>query len=195
MKRKIITITLFICAAYAACSQVKERAFYNHKLTIEPAVGTKFTTFAGGALDIQPALLVQYNLNPRLNFILHAATSLDIKSSHFKNVKKKYNYTSFQRMGVGTTLYSRKTANSFYLTGGAKHYMYSAKMKNKHLSETVEVDIDKWYADWGLLYAFKWGRKRTFFTTRIYFPLLVEDTGYNLIENTTIEFGVGLRIL
>lgn len=195
MKRKIITITLFICAAYAACSQVKERAFYNHKLTVEPAVGTKFASFAGGTLDIQPAVLVQYNLHPRLNFILHTATSLDIKTSHFKNVKTKNNYTSSQRIGVGTTLYSRKTANSFYLTGGAKHHMYSAKMNNKHLSETVEVDIDKWYADWGLLYAFKWGRKRTFFTTRIYFPLLVEDTGYNLIENTTIEFGVGLKIL
>ncbi|MDR2920685.1 MAG: hypothetical protein LBV72_15145 [Tannerella sp.] len=195
MKRAIITITLFIYTTFPGYSQAKERAFYNHKLTIEPAVGTKLVTFAGGTLDIQPAVLVQYNLHPRLNFILHAATSLDIKTSHFKNVKTKHNYTSYQRIGIGTTLYSRKTANSFYLTGGAKHYMYSAKMNNKNLSETVEVDIDKWYPDWGLLYAFKWGKKRTFFCSRIYFPLFAEDMGYNLIENMTIEFGIGLRIM
>jgi hypothetical protein len=68
-------------------------------------------------------------------------------------------------------------------------------MNHKQLVETAEVDTSGWYADWELLYAFKYGKKRTFFCGQIYFPLSVRDTEYNLMENLTVEFGVGIRIL
>jgi len=195
MKTKIFIITLLICTTFTGYTQTKERAFRNYKLSVEPAIGTRLVTFAGGTMDAQAALFVQYNLYPKLNFIIHSITSFDIKSSHFKNVKTDYSYTNFHRIGAGTTFFSRKTANSLFITGGAKHYRYSAKMNNKQLAETIDVKREGWYPDWGLLYAFKWGKKRTFFCSRIYFPLTVQDSGYNLIENTTIEFGVGLRIM
>lgn len=193
--KKISILTIFlICITLSCYAQHQRSNFYNNKLTIEPGVGTRFVSLGGSTIDVQPAVFVQYNLHPRVSFMLHSTTSFDIKSPRFKNIKTDQNFTSSQRIGVGTTLFSRKTANSFFLAGGAKHYRYSASMNNKNLTETVDVEIDKWYADWGILYAFKWGRKRTFFSSRIYLPLSTHETGYTLLENTTIEFGVGLKI-
>ena len=190
---KLIITSLFLISMHLSMAQkvrVKEKYPFG-KLTLEPAVGTRLSTVLGAA-DIQVSNLLQYNITNRLSFVAHTGLSFDIPAQRFSDVKQHYSYTVFQKVGIGSTLYSKRTAHAFFIVGGLKYNAYSGTLINNQFSEHITTKTSSVTSDYGMLYNLKWGKKKYFFSGRLYLPL--KDGTNGMIENTNVEFGIGLRI-
>ncbi len=162
------------------------------KLSIEPAIGLRLSS-AMGLIDIQVSGLVQYQLNKRFSLASHTAVSFDINSfKAFKNINVKNSMTTFQKFGIGTSLYTKRSSHTFFLMAGGKYFTYSASIDNPKLEDNVKTRISTFAFDKGLLYNLKLGRGNSYFSSRIYAPVF--DRKWLILENTSLEFGAGFKI-
>jgi hypothetical protein len=188
-------ILINICCFLAFAIQVTAQSdFYpTRKLTLEPAIGVRLAS-AFGLVDIQVSCLAQYNVNRHLSLASHTALSFDLNTfKAFKNNDQKYSVTTFQKFGVGTTLYTKRTAHAFFLMGGGKYFAYSGSVNNPKLEgEKVQTKFNTFAFDKGLLYNLKVGRASRYFSGRIYAPVF--DGKWKMIENTAIELGAGFQL-
>lgn len=162
------------------------------KLSIEPALGSRLSSVFG-LVDVQVSGLAQYQLNRRFHLASHTAVSFDLNCFEaFKNINVKYSITTFQKFGVGTSLYTKRSSHTLFLMAGGKHFTYSASMDNPKLEDNVNTKFATMAFDKGLLYNLKIGVGKIYFSGRIYAPVF--DGKWMIIENTSLEFGVGFQI-
>ncbi|HRJ30549.1 MAG TPA: hypothetical protein PLV21_17345 [Cyclobacteriaceae bacterium] len=190
-----LVFALFACTT--AFTQNKSSTAVVSELTIEPGVGvhTNFGT------DFLVTNLIQWN--PTRRFSLGAHTSFNynnISQRDFNYVKTNYNYSINQKFGAGTTFYSKKSSHTFLLMVGFKYTAFKETLYNPDFDK-VSVAIKGFSPDYGLMYSYKKGLKKCFFTFRMYIPLYpwpVKGSDIDYIDgnrdNIALELGIGVRI-
>jgi hypothetical protein len=203
MKLKSFLSFAALLVGYTLCSaQVNETKpdaspSLARNLTIEPGIGihTNFGT------DVLIANLIQWNPNRRLSFAAHSSYGINnVTQRNFSHIKTNYNFSLSQKLGVGTSLYRQKSSSTFFLMAGVKYTSYQESLEHPNLDK-VSVSIQALSLDYGVLYSFKRGWKKYFFTSRFYLPLhpwLTKGAHMDNIQGTlrdiALEFGVGIKI-
>lgn len=197
---KPFTYLSLVFAVFACTTAVAQKTIPTaviRELTIEPGVGihTNFGT------DLLMTNLVQWN--PTKRFALAAHTSLNfnnILQRDVNYVKTNYNYSFNQKFGAGTTFYSKKSSHTFLLMMGFKYTTFKETLYHPDLDK-LSVSISGFSPDYGLMYSYKKGLKKCFFTFRTYIPLYpwpVKGSDIDNIDgnrdNIALELGVGIRI-
>ncbi len=186
------TLTLLWFVLLTLCSLAQKEKIPFRRISIEPALGSRLSS-AFGLVDLQLSGLIQYHVSRRFSLASHTAISYDINTfKAFKNINPKYSITTFQKFGLGTSVFTKKSEHALFLLAGAKYFAYSAYIKNAALDDQKQTKFHTWAMDKGLLYNLKIGRKSHYFSGRVYVPVF--DGKWIAIENTVIEFGVGFKM-
>ena len=189
MKKNALIFALIV-VGFSGFAQTESYPF--RKLCIEPAIGIRLSS-AFGLLDFQFSGLVQYQIHERFSLASHTAVSFDINSfKAFKNINVARSITAFQRFGVGTSLYTKHSAHTFFLVVGGKYFTYSANIDNPKLEDNVKSQFNTIALDKGLLYNLKIGRENSYFSGRIYAPVF--DGKWVALENASLELGTGFKL-
>ncbi len=191
------TLVLALLTCTYASAQNKVPTAAERVLTVEPGVGihTNFGT------DFLITNLVQWN--PTKRFSLAAHTSFNVNNifqRDFNYVKTNYNYSINQKFGAGTTFYSIKSAHTLLAMVGARYTAFKETLDNPNF-DNVSVSINALSIDYGLMYSYKRGWKKYFFTSRFYLPLSPWLTKGAKVENiqgtlrdVALELGMGIKI-
>jgi hypothetical protein len=162
------------------------------KFTTIPAVGTHVWSISG-AVDIIASNVLQYPINQRFSAISYTAFAYDVKKfSAFEDIKPAYSFTVFQRIGIGASLHTKRSENVFSLLGGVRYFAYKGSIENPKLEEKISPKHGLWSGDYGAMYSLNIGRKKRFFSSRIYLPL--HGGKWGILENASLELGVGIRL-
>lgn len=167
------------------------------QVTVEPGIGVH-TNFG---VDVLLSTLVQWNLYHRLSIATHSSFNINNATQrNFNHVQTDYNYALNQKIGVGTTLYGKKGSHTWLLMGGIKYTSYRETLQNPDFNK-VSTSISAFSPDYGLMYSYKRGGKKYFFTYRVYLPLYpwpIKGSDINYIDgnmnNIALEFGIGMKI-
>lgn len=167
------------------------------QVTVEPGIGVH-TNFG---VDVLLSTLVQWNLYHRLSIATHSSFNINNATQrNFNHVQTDYNYALNQKIGVGTTLYGKKGSHTWLLMGGIKYTSYRETLQNPDFNK-VSTSISAFSPDYGLMYSYKRGGKKYFFTYRVYlllYPWPVKGSDINYIDgnmnNIALEFGIGMKI-
>jgi hypothetical protein len=190
MMKKIAKILFLLALSIQAMAQADP--YPTRKWTLEPAIGMRVSA-AFGLVDIQISCLTQYTINRRLSVASHTAFSFDLNTfKAFKNIDPKYSVTTFQKFGIGTTLYTKQTAHSIFLMGGGKYFTYSGSINNPKLEDKIQSKFSTFAFDKGLMYNLKIGRGNPYFSGRIYAPVF--DGKWIAVENAAVELGAGFKL-
>lgn len=196
IKNAAILVALSIALQSSGQQRVKtnQRKTSYSKLTTDISVGFPLLQFKSNHKDWLIGCQSQYNVTRKINIVsytgllLYAATFRDNKDY----IKTNHNYSIIQRFGMGTTFFTRGITNSFFLMAGFRYSSAKSTMNHPDFPEQV-VTYSSLVPEYGVLYNLKVGNKKYFFSTRLYVPL--HNLPLELIENGTIEFGVGMRVL
>lgn len=161
------------------------------KFTIEPAIGTRLNSLMGNP-NLQVANLIQYNHKKKISLIAHTAFSTDMNVSYIPDVRQNYSYSFSQKVGLGTSFNTKRATNAFFVLTGLTYSAYSGTIKSEQLPESITTNTRSFFADYGVMYNLKSGRKKYFLSSRLYMPL--QDGLMGGVENTTLELGVGVRL-
>lgn len=190
-------LTSPIVSAQSDSTSTSVNQYTISELTIEPGIGINpYPT-----TDFIVSNVLQYNLKRRLSIFSYTTYNANNAFVHtFNYITNDYNYTLSQKFGIGTTFYAKKASHTISLLGGIKYETYKETLDIPAF-EKVSVSFSSVSPDAGLMYNLKIGRKKYFFTYRMYiplypYPLLTSDilaTDAN-IANISMEIGVGIRI-
>ncbi|QMU28741.1 hypothetical protein [Adhaeribacter radiodurans] len=158
---------------------------------MEPAIGTRLNSFIGGP-DVQVSNLLQYRLKQKISFITHSAFSSEGEIAWVPDVKKNYSYTFYQKIGLGASFNTRKASHVFSFLAGVKYNTFSGSFYNKEIPEQITTKSKSLTSDYGWLYNLKLGRKKYFFSSRLYIPL--KDGLAGILENAVLELGMGISL-
>ncbi len=187
-----LQITLFLIFVFCISLFGQEENYPKRKFTIEPAIGLRLSS-AFGLIDVQAAGLIQYRLNNRFCLASHTAFSFDVNNfKAFKNIDTKYSITTFQKFGIGTTIYAKHSSHTLFVLAGGKYFTYAATIENPKLEDNVNTKFSTFAFDKGLMYNLKIGRGDAYFSSRIYAPIF--DGKWVFIENASLEMGAGFQI-
>ena len=199
---KYILLILFVMAYTFGISQkdsssVGKQSYPVRKLTTEPGLGfhTNFGT------DLLISNLMQWTPSRRLTFASHTSWNLNnLFQRNFNTIQTDYNYSINQKFGIGTTFYTRRSANTFLLMIGAKYTSFKETLNNPQFDKFSST-INTVSPDYGFMYSFKKGVKKYFFSFRMYLPfypwpiknsnILTVDGNLN---NISLECGLGIKI-
>lgn len=164
-------------------------------LTIEPAIGLEPMS------DLIISNLVQWNIKKRLSAVSYTSYAFNnAMQRDFNYIKTNYNYTLTQKLGVGTSLYAKRSAHTFSFLAGIRFDDYKETLQNPAY-EKVSAKASSLSPDLGLLYNLKMGKKKHFFSYRMYIPLypypFKSSYPWSLsdnMSNLSFEFGVGIRL-
>jgi hypothetical protein len=167
------------------------------RLTIEPAVGINPMPSA----DLLISNLVQWNLKKRLSLVAHTYYSFnDAFLGDVNYIKTNYNYSISQKFGIGTSLYLKNSSHTFSLLAGIKYDAFKETLENPEF-EKVSASLSSFGPDVGLMYSLKIGKKKYFFSYRMYIPLYpypFESSDILAIDGNiasiSLEFGFGIRL-
>lgn len=192
MKKPFTTVLLLVCLHFGYAQTRNETINYPYgKVSVELGVGTHLMSIMG-APNVQLSNLLQYNINKRISLVSHIAFSYGFPINRILDVQQDYNYSLIKKFGVGTSLYTKRGSNSFYLLAGLKYDRYSGTLNNEQLPETMTTKTSSFTADYGILYSLRLGRNKYFMSSRLYIP--VKDGLAGMSENANLELGVGIRI-
>lgn len=171
--------------------------FPSHKLTIEPALGINPMPMS----DIVLSNLVQWNVKKHLHLVARSSVSFNTAfGRNFNYIRTDYSYSLSQTVGIGTSLYLKRSSHSFSFMAGVKYDATKETLVNPDF-EQVSLATRTVSPDFGLLYNLKMGRKNPFFSFRMYVPLYpypFKTKDISAIDgnmaNLSLEFGVGFRI-
>lgn len=199
---KNLSISLLVLNFSLAYSQgdpsvtVKTR-YQLDTLSTEPGIGINPYPTS----DFILSNILQWNLKRRLSIISYTTYSTNNAFVRtFNYITNNYNYTLSQKFGIGTTFYAKKSSHTISFLGGIKYDAYKETLNNPAY-EKLSVSFNAASPDVGLMYNLKMGRKKYFFSYRMYIPLypypfLTSDilaTDAN-IANVSMEFGIGIRL-
>jgi hypothetical protein len=166
-------------------------------VTIEPAIGLRPWPIS----DFLISNVVQWNIKKRLCIVSHTSYSFNSAfTREYNYIKTNYNYCLSQKFGVGTSLYTKNSSNTFSFIAGIKIDSFKETLANPEF-EQVSASVSSVSPDVGLLYNLKIGKKKYFFSYRMYLPLYpypFKGLDINYIDgneaNLTLEFGFGIRL-
>jgi len=194
----LLTILLSSTAGLAQNDTNGGTKKYPHRvLTLEPSVGVHTNM----GTDLLLSAMVQWSPKRRLAFASHSFYSINnITARDVNYVVTDYNYSLSQRLGVGSTFYTKRSSHSFFFMAGVNYTAYQETLMNPGLEE-VTTSISSVSPDYGLMYSLKKGGKKCFFTFRAYIPLYpwpMKGSDINYVDanmNTiSLEFGVGIKL-
>ena len=193
----ITTLAIFLSTTAGLAQTDKPSKYVNRLLTVEPSVGVHTNM----GTDLLFSTMVQWSPRRKLAFASHSTYNINnVTARDVESVHTDYNYSLSQRLGVGTTLYGKRSSHSFFLMGGINYTAYQETLMNPDLGK-VSTSISSLSPDYGLMYSLKKGGKKCFFTFRAYLPLYpwpMKGSDINYVDanmNTiSLEFGVGIRI-
>jgi hypothetical protein len=188
---KILLLLLLCGTINASWAQKTRKNEQWNRITVEPAIGTRLSTLMGSA-DIGLSNLIQYNLHRSVSLLAHTAVSFDFENRNKSDIHQNYSYTLFQKIGLGTSVYTKRTMHTVSFLIGVKYNAYSGTLTNSELSDAITTKTQSLSPDYGLMYNLKLGANKYFFSGRIYIPL--QDGYYGIIENAHLELGVGIRL-
>lgn len=178
-------------------SPTTKKHFPLRKLTIEPAIGINPMPMS----DIVVSNLVQWNVKKHFNVVSRSSVSFNTAfSRNFNYVHTDYSYSLSQTIGIGTSFYFKHSSNTFSLMAGVKYDATKETLNNPDF-EKVSYASRSVSPDFGLMYNLKMGKKKYFFSYRMYIPLYpyplktfdITAIDSNL-ANISLEFGVGIRL-
>ncbi len=198
----ILLVVLLLTCVHAFAQNITpatiNKSVCVRQLTIEPAIGihTNFGT------DLLLTNLIQWNPRKRISLVAHSSFNINnITQRYFNGIKTNYNYSINQKFGAGTTLYGRKWSHTFLLMIGVRYTTFRETLDNDQFDQ-VSTTISSFSPDYGSMYSLKRGWKKWFFTCRMYVPLYPWPVkGANILyldgnlDNISLEFGVGIRII
>jgi hypothetical protein len=167
------------------------------RLTIEPAVGINPMPSS----DLLISNLIQWNVKKRLSLVAHTYYSFnDAFLGDVNYIKTNYNYSISQKFGIGTSLYLNNSSHTISFLAGVKYDAFKETLDNPEF-EKVSASISSWSPDVGLMYSLKIGKKKYFFSYRMYIPLYpypFESSDILAIDGNmasiSLEFGFGIRL-
>lgn len=189
-----LLLTLTVSAQTDSSAGIKEN-YPLRRLTIEPAIGME------PMADLIISNLVQLNLKKRINFISYTSYAFNnALQGDINYIKTDYNYSLSQKFGVGTSFYAKHSSHTFSLIAGVRYDAYKETLDNPDF-EKFSASESSLSPDAGLLYNLKVGKKKHFFSYRMYIPLYpypfktldIWSLSDNM-ANLSFEFGVGIRL-
>jgi len=176
-------------------SEITKNGYPVRRITIEPAIGLELMS------DLVISNLVQLNIKKRLSLVSYTSYSFNnAMQRNFNYIKTDYNYTLTQKFGVGTSLYTKHSSHTFSLMAGIRYDAYKETLENPDF-EKVSASVSSVSPDFGLLYNLKIGKKKYFFSYRMYIPLypypIISSDIWSLNDNMvnlSLEFGLGIRL-
>jgi hypothetical protein len=199
--KKIIYLSislLLLTLSTSAQKDYSEKAKKNYSeriVTIEPAIGLEPMS------DLIISNLIQWNLKKRLSIVSYTSYSYNNAIQRdFNYINTNYNFTISQKFGIGTSLYTKHSSNTFSLMAGIRYDAFKETLENPDF-EKVSASVSSVSPDVGLLYNLKIGKKKYFFSYRMYIPLypypLISSDVWSLNDNMvnlSFEFGLGIRL-
>jgi hypothetical protein len=168
-----------------------------HKLTIAPAIGLNVYSMG----DVLVSNVVQWDLMDRLSLQSYSSyTHYQAFQRDNNHVRTDYSYSLNQKIGIGTSLYSKRSSHTFSFLAGIKYDAFKQTLHNPEF-ETVSASVSAVSPDLGLMYHVRKGMGKCFFSFRMYLPLYpypfhssaIESITGNL-NNISMEFGVGVNL-
>ncbi|GAB4039392.1 hypothetical protein [Spirosoma gilvum] len=192
MKRLLLIVLFFVCLQFGYAQTRNDPANYPYgKFTVAPGLGTHLMSIMG-APNAQVSNLLQYNIYKRISLVSYISFSYGFPNNRIVDVQQHYSYSIDKKFGFGTSLFTKKGSNSFYLLAGVKYDSYSGTLSNEQLPETITTKTSSFTVDYGIMYNLRLGRNKYFMSTRLYIPL--KDGLAGMSENANLELGVGIRI-
>jgi hypothetical protein len=185
-----------LTSAQSDSAQVLNTNYPLRKLTVEPALGVHPYPTS----DLVIANLIQWNISKRVCIISHTSFSYNNAFQRISNhISNDYNYSLGQRVGIGTTRYSKRSSHTLSLAGGLKYDAFQETLDYPGL-EKVTASVSALSPDFVLIYNLKRGRKKCYFSTRLLvplypYPIKTRDTWSidGNLANVSLEFGIGVR--
>lgn len=176
-------------------SEKAKKNYSERIVTIEPAIGLEPMS------DLIISNLIQWNLKKRLSIVSYTSYSYNNAIQRdFNYINTNYNFTISQKFGIGTSLYTKHSSNTFSLMAGIRYDAFKETLENPDF-EKVSASVSSVSPDVGLLYNLKIGKKKYFFSYRMYIPLypypLISSDVWSLNDNMvnlSFEFGLGIRL-
>ena len=119
---------------------------------------------------------------------------------NFNYINTDYNYTLTQTFGIGTSLYTKHSSHTFSFMARIRYDAFKETLENPDF-EKVSASVSSNSPDPGLLYNLKVGKKKYFFSYRMFVPLYPYPFKSSYIwsltdnmSNLSLEFGLGIRL-
>ncbi len=192
-----LLLTLSASAAQKDSSGTANNNYPVRRVTIEPAIGLKTSQM----FDFVISNLVQWNIKKRLGIVSYTSYSYnDALDRDFNYIKTNYNYSLSQKFGIGTSLYTKHSSHTFSFMAGIRYDAFKETLENPEF-EKVSASVSSVSPDVGLMYNLKIGKKKYFFSYRMYIPLYpypFKSSDFWAIDgnkaNLSLEFGFGIRL-
>lgn len=168
-----------------------------YKITVEPGIGISPMPI----LDMTLSNIVQAKITKRLSVISYSSLrENNLFVRNFNYIKTTNNRTITQKLGIGSCFYTKRSIHTLALLAGVKYDSYHEALNNPNF-ERVDIIIKSWSPDVGIIYGLKLGKKKYFFSHRIYIPFYpypiktidITSADSNL-ANISLEFGLGVRL-
>ena len=181
-------------------TQVEKKYLTIRKLTIEPGTGIKPGP-TSPSVGIMFSNLMQWNPAKRIGIVSHTSyTYNNAFLRDFSFIKTNYNYSLSQKVGIGTSIYTRHSSHTLSFMAGINFNNFKETLDNPEFERT-EFSVSSFSPDFGLMYNLKIGNEKYFFSYRMYIPLYPypfksEDilTIDGNIANLSMEVGFGVRL-
>lgn len=121
----LLNLTALVAQNAAALNKDKE--YHVQNFTISPAIGLN----PWPTSDLVISNIVQWDIKKRLSLVSYTAyTYNSVFLRDFNYIKTNYNYSLSQKIGVGTTLYSKRASHTFSLLGGIKYNSFKETLEH-----------------------------------------------------------------
>ena len=193
----IVLLNVTSSVAQEVTSSTSSKAFPGRTLTLEPGIGLNPWPMS----DLVFSNILQWNISKRLGFVSHSSYAYNNAFLREDNyVKTNYDYSFSQKFGIGMSFYSKHSTHTVSFLAGIRQDAFRHTLVNPDL-ENVSVAVSVVSPDLGLMYNIKVGKKKYFFSYRMYLPLYpypfmtsdIEAVDRNL-ANFSMEFGLGIRL-
>lgn len=192
-----IPFFLLNLAALVAQNAATPEGNYVQSFTVSPAIGLNPWPMS----DLVISNVVQWDIKKRLSLVSYTAyTYNSVFLRDFNYIKTNHNYSLSQKFGVGTTLYSKRASHTFSFLGGVKYNSFKETLENPDF-EKVSASVSCISPDFGFMYHLQAGKKKYFFSYRMYLPLYpypMQRLDLTAIDgnlaNISLEFGFGVRL-
>ncbi len=199
---KYLPLAVLLMSAVTAYAQDRTtkptaKQLAQQQLTIEPGIGINPMPIS----DMLVSNVVQYNIKKRLSVVSYSSYTFNNAFKRtFNNIHTNYNYSLSQKLGVGTSVYSKHMSHTFALLAGVKYTAFKETLDNPEF-EKVSASVSSFSPDLGLMYNLKLGTKKYFFSYRMYLPLNpypFKTRDINAIDGNlayiSLELGLGIRL-
>lgn len=185
---------LIFFSQHELSAQTEENKF---TVSVEPGIGISPMPI----MDMTLSNIIQVGINKRLSVISYTSIrENNLFLRNFNYIKSTDNHTLTQKLGIGWSVYTKRSNHTFSLLGGIKYDTYHESLNNPKF-EKVDVQINALSPDVGLMYNLKFGQKKYFFSYRMYIPLTpypFKTRDFNAfdgnVNNVSLEFGIGFRL-